>query len=356
MGKGRVHFGTDPAALDLTADERVAPAAPYDHAVALTGLLPATAYHYDVGGAGRVLAASPDFRFTTPPPAGAGTPLRVWVLGDAGMANESQRQVRDAFRAWAASRGPDFVLQLGDNADYGGEDAEFQRAMFEVYQAGLCRMPLWSCLGNHDVLSIPETGRDYPYFLIYVFPTAAECGGCPSGSERYFSFDWGNAHFISLDSKLSDRSPTGPMAAWLRQDLAGSAATWIVACFHHPPYSKGAHDSDTEAAMVQMRANILPILETGGVDLVLSGHSHCYERSMLLDGHYGTSNPLAAGMIVDGGDGRTTGTGAYRKPLTGPRGNHGAVYCVSGSAGQTSGGTLNHPVHRVSLNTTGSTA
>jgi hypothetical protein len=189
-----------------------------------------------------------------------------------------------------------------------------------------------------------------------VFPKAAECGGYPSGSERYFSFDWGNAHFISLDSKLSDRSATGPMAAWLRQDLAGTTATWIVACFHHPPYSKGVHDSDTESAMVQMRANILPILEAGGVDLVLAGHSHCYERSLLLDGHYGTSDTLAAGMIKDGGDGRTTGSGAYRKPLTGPRGNHGAVYCVSGSAGQISGGTLDHPAHRVSLNTLGSTA
>ena len=106
--------------------------------------------------------------------------------------------------------------------------------------------------------------------------------------------------------------------------------------------------------MIQMRENLLPILEAGGVDLVLTGHSHCYERSYLLDGHYGLSGTLTAAMKKNAGDGRPAGNGAYLKPLTGPRDHFGAVYAVTGSAGQATGGSLNHPAHFISLNNLGS--
>jgi len=355
-GPGRVHFGTNPAAPDQTAEETASPPPPLDHRVVLSGLSPATTYHYTVGTPGGILAASPDFQFTTPPVAGTAVPLRIWAMGDAGTGDIFQEQVRDAFRAWSGNRPPDFVLQLGDNAYYGGEDAEFQTAMFAIYQPELRRLPFWSCLGNHEIENIPAPGEGYPYFNIYDFPTAGECGGRASGTERYFSFDFGNTHVISLDTTLSDLSSGGAMATWLGQDLAATQATWILACFHHPPYTKGGHDSDLESNLIAARANILPILESGGVDLVLCGHSHSYERSMLLDGHYGSSTTLAANMIRNGGDGRMTGTGAYRKPASGPRGRHGTVYGVTGSAGLLNGGPLNHPAHRLSLNVLGSMA
>ena len=62
--------------------------------------------------------------------------------------------------------------------------------------------------------------------------------------------------------------------------------------------------------MVDMREEALPILELGGVDMVLTGHRHSYERSYLLDGQYGLSSTLTAAMKKDAGDGRTDGTGA----------------------------------------------
>jgi hypothetical protein len=99
---------------------------------------------------------------------------------------------------------------------------------------------------------------------------------------------------------------------------------------------------------------MLPILEDGGVDLVLCGHSHSYERSYLLDGHYGSSGTLTSGMILNNGSGREDGTGAYTKPTFGIAPHQGAVYAVAGSSGQTSGGTLNHPAMFVSLNNLGS--
>jgi hypothetical protein len=143
------------------------------------------------------------------------------------------------------------------------------------------------------------------------------------------------------------------MLAWLRADLAATDAPWIVAFWHHPPYSKGSHDSDHEIELIEMRERFLPVLEAHGVDLVLAGHSHSYERSVLLDRHYGPSNTLAPGMVLDGGDGRTDGDGAYQKP--GADGAHeGAVYAVAGSSGRLGGGNLDHPVMTLSLRELGS--
>src|SRR6185295_5564506 len=106
--------------------------------------------------------------------------------------------------------------------------------------------------------------------------------------------------------------------------------------------------------LAQMRQNILPILEDAGVDLVLAGHSHSYERSYFIDSHYGVSSTFTAAMKKDGGRGRIDGTGAYSKPTLGAGAHEGAVYAVAGSSGQTSGGTLNHPAMFISLNNLGS--
>ena len=113
-----------------------------------------------------------------------------------------------------------------------------------------------------------------------------------------------------LESHGIDRSPAGAMMTWLEQDLAATAQDWIVAFWHHPPYSKGGHDSDVEVELLQMRENAVPILDDYGVDLTLTGHSHSYERSFLIDGHYGDSATFSGSMKIDGGDGAPSGDGA----------------------------------------------
>jgi hypothetical protein len=182
-----------------------------------------------------------------------------------------------------------------------------------------------------------------------------EAGGLASGTEAYYSFDYANIHFVVLDSMETSRSPTGAMMSWLRDDLLFHDQPWVVAFWHHPPYSKGSHNSDSESQLREMRQNALPILEAGGVDLVLGGHSHSYERSFLIDGHYGTSSSFNAGNQIDDGDGREAGDGAYEKPggLIGDP-NQGAVYIVAGNAGKISGGSLNHPAMFLSSNRLGS--
>src|SRR5262245_13782078 len=104
-----------------------------------------------------------------------------------------------------------------------------------------------------------------------------------------------------------------------------------------------------------MRQNAVPILESHGVDLVLCGHSHSYERSKFIDGHYGPSGTFSdSTMVVQPGSGRADGSGAYRKTGTGSIPHSGAVYVVDGASGQKGGGALNHPAMFLSLNVTGS--
>jgi hypothetical protein len=258
--------------------------------------------------------------------------------------------VRDAYAEWNRQT-TDLWLMLGDNAYSSGTDSEYQAAVFDAFPITLRQCVLWPTRGNHDVL---HAGENNDYYDIFTMPAAGEGGGLPSGTEAYYSFNWGDTHFICLDSEGSDRSPGGAMLTWLANDLSANVRPWVIAFWHHPPYSKGSHDSDTETALVEMRQYALPVLEAGGVDLVLCGHSHAYERSFLIDGHYGTSVTLTPDMIVNGGDGRPDGNGAYVKPENAPSPHAGAVYAVSGSAASTAGGPLNHPVMVTSLNVSGS--
>ena len=348
----RVRYGTDTANLLAIAD---APGATTEHVVALTGLSADTTYYYSIGTTTTVLdGGDANHFFVTAPPTGSAKPTRIWVLGDSGTANTNAQAVRNAYTAFTGARHTDLWLMLGDNAYNSGTDAEYQAAVFAMYPTYLRSSVLWPTLGNHDAVSADSATQTGPYYDMFTLPTQAEAGGVVSGTEAYYSFDYGNIHFICLDSQESSRSPTGAMLTWLQSDLLATTADWVIAFWHHPPYSKGSHNSDTETQLIEMRQNALPILEQYGVDLVLAGHSHSYERSRLIDGHYGSSSTLTSTMVLDPGSGRLDGTGAYHKATLGPAAHEGAVYVVAGSSGQVSGGTLNHPVMYVSLNTLGS--
>ena len=331
-----VFYGTD-ADLSLFAD---VPGTRTNHSVRLTDLSPDTRYYYAVGSSTALLETGPDFWFITPP--ATGKPTRIWVLGDSGTASFEAASVRDAYYNFAEAPNPDLWLMLGDNAYGSGTDAEYQAAVFTMYPLTLRQSVLWSTRGNHD--------GDPAYFDIFTLPTAGESGGVASGTESYYSFDYGNIHFICLNAFTEDRSRGGPMLRWLEQDLAQTAQDWIIAFWHHPPYSHGSHDSDTEIELIEMRENAVPILEAYGADLVLCGHSHNYERSFLLNGHYGPSWEFSPDFVRDFGDGRPEGSGAYFKTDW----KVGTIYVVSGCSGQHGGGTMDYPAMFTSLDFLGS--
>src|SRR2546426_1375233 len=350
-----VRYGTS---LSSLTGQTCASTSTTEHTVKLSSLSPDTQYYYSIGTSTGSIAGDSTYFFLTAPTTGTAKATRIWVLGDAGTASSQQRAVRDAYYTYTGSRHTDLWLMLGDNAYSDGTDSEYQTAVFGAtngYPTMLRKSVLWPTFGNHDSHSADSSSQSGPYYDIFTLPKSGEAGGLASGTEAYYSFNYANIHFVCLNSTDVDRSPSGAMLTWLKADLAANTQQWVIAYWHHPPYSKGSHDSDSESELQQMRQYANPILESHGVDLVLSGHSHAYERSYLLNGHYGSSSTLTSAMIVDKGDGRVDGTGAYEKPVA-LTPNKGAVYTVAGSSGQTSGGSLNHPAMYISLNVLGSAA
>jgi hypothetical protein len=264
------------------------------------------------------------------------------VVGDSGTGRLPQHSVHSSMLEWAKEdhRPIDFYLHLGDMAYLRGRDVEFQTRFFEMYEPTLRHVVCWPTMGNHEGSTSKGTNGVGPYYDAYVCPTRGEAGGVPTGTEAFYSFDYGRIHFICLDSHDMDRKPTGLMARWLKLDLERAKADWIVAYFHHPPYTKGTHDSDREKQLIEMRTHIMPILDSGGVDLVLTGHSHIYERSMLVDGAYATPT-VAEGVVLDDGEGDPRTGEPYRKSA-GLTSNGGSIQIVAGHGGTTVGrkGTL----------------
>ena len=329
-----------------------------EHAVQLTGLSPGVKYFYSVGSSSALQLAGgdSDHFFVTAPVPGTAKPTRIWVIGDSGTADANARAVRNAFLEFTGSRDPDLWIMLGDNAYYHGTDNDYRKAVFNTYPQVLPKTVLWPTLGNHDADTADSTTESGPYYDIFSLPRNGEAGGVASGTEAYYSFDYGNLHFVCLNSETDPSPPDGAMMmTWLEADLAANEKEWIIAFWHRAPYSKGSADSDEEPMGSWMRQNAVPILERYGVDLVLAGHSHSYERSYLIDGHYGLSDTFTDVMKKGPGDGSATGDGAYRKPVTVGTPHAGTVYVVAGTAGVIkTGGPLDHPATAVSFRTLGS--
>jgi hypothetical protein len=327
-----------------------------EHEVTLANLNPAAKYYYSVGTtSGPLEGGTEDYFFVTSPQVGVQTPIRVWAMGDFGNGSAGQRAVRDRYYDFAGSTHTDVTLHLGDNAYSSGTDLEYQTKNFDVYREFYRHAAIWPAFGNHDGGSADSDTQSGVYYDIFTLPANGEAGGVASGTEAYYSFDYGNAHFICLNSHDVDRSPGGAMLSWLENDLAATTQTWIVAYWHHPPYTKGSHDSDTENQLVEMREFVLPVLENYSTDLILGGHSHVYERSYLIAGHYGESHTWDDALhAVDIRDGRVDGDGAYIKEVQRTP-QDGTVYVVAGSGGQLGAGFgLNHPAHFYSSVTRGS--
>ncbi len=354
--RGVVRYGTAPDALVHSQAEL---GAVTDHHVRLEGLAPGTRYYYSVGNAHETAYGGPDYWFVTAlpwPAEQAADPVRLWVTGDAGQPGKDQLAVAGAARDWSrahrrASPLPfDAWLTTGDNAYRSGSMAQFQAALFEPFADLLRNVPIWPAYGNHDA-------RRRAFFRLFDFPRRGEAGGLPSGSEHYFAFDHGPVHVVMLDSQDGELAPDSEMLDWLQRDLRANRRPWVIAVFHHPPYTRGSHDSDSRrdsgGRMVRVRERLVPLLERLGVDLVLSGHSHMYERSHLLACHYGDSASWRPGLAL-----QRPADFVYRKRRAGvmpPGGGlDGTIYAVVGSSSRLDDGPLDHPAMAVSRHAMGS--
>ena len=339
---GVIRYGIRPEQLNKVQHETTVGE---EHEIRLTGLKPATKYFYSAGDGTKANFQGKNFWFKTSPEiqTAKNTPVRFWVTGDQGYPNVIQSQVRDAMLGWLkknpriVKQSPplDFWITTGDNAYRSGSNEQFQAGFFDPYKAILRNTPVWPVYGNHDA-------RRWVFFDIFTFPTKAESGGVASASEHYYSFDYANIHFVMLDTQKGELDVDGEMLSWLKKDLKQTKQQWLITFFHHPPYTKGSHNSDSkwdsDGRLISVREEILPLLEKAGVDLVLSGHSHMYERSELINCHYGNSSTFNKNMIR-----AKENNNKYYKKENNISANSGTIYTVIGSSSKVDEGPLDHP-------------
>lgn len=321
-------------------------AATTEHEVKITGLQPETRYYYSIGTQAAVLQAGDHNFFQTAAVAGKPGKYRFGLLGDCGTNSVIQDDVRARMMEYL---GPNYMnawLLLGDNAYSFGRDAEYQSNFFNRYKDNLLKQyPLFPSPGNHDYDNDNPARQDdhkVPYYDVFTMPTQGEAGGEPSGTEAFYSFDYGNVHFLSLDSYGREDNATrlydtlGRQVQWIKKDLATNKnKDWVVAYWHHPPYSKGSRESDGDPEMTAIRQNFIHILERLGVDLIICGHSHVYERSRLMGGHYGYASTFdPTKHVIDGSSARYDGSENSCPYIKNTPQSRGTVYVVAGSGGQ----------------------
>ena len=340
-----VRYGTEPGKLDGLAGNSNRTT---EHLVTLNGLQPQTKYYYLIEGFKDTLQGDKNNHFTTLPLIGKEDKYRIGIFGDCGTSIPNQINARNQFVKYLGNDVLTAWILLGDNAYSFGTDNEYQQNFFNAYKDNLLKTsPLFPAPGNHDyhdepyAAEIAQRSGEVPYYLNFTMPIKGEAGGVPSHTPSYYSYNIGNIHLISLDSQGSQENglrlfdTTSSQVKWVKADLeANRNKGWIIVYWHHPPYSMGSHNSDTESQMRKIRENFIPILERYGVDLVLCGHSHSYERSKLMQGHYGSEATFSpeknllstSSAFYDG----TNNSCPYIKDSTG----RGTVYVVSGSAGR----------------------
>jgi len=316
------------------------------HRVSFAGLQPATRYEYSTD------QSLQRYSFHTPP-ATVDAVIRMWVLGDPGVYGDIARSVHASATQWMRKnphhdRGnAELLLTSGDNAYTSGRYQEYITALLKPLQQQLAGTSFWPAYGNHDA-------RRRAFFKLFTFPADGESGGLPSRSQRYYSFNYGPAHVVMLDSQSSLRWRKAAMLKWLELDLQQNRLPWTIVVMHHPPYSKGSNDSDAASGSDWrqriVREQIAPLLDQEKVNLVISGHSHSYERSHLLAGHYDTSDTLLEDMLVQSGQG--PGDVFLRDP--GCKSDCGTVYVVLGSSSKIDQAPLNHPAMAVAAPVAGS--
>jgi len=188
--------------------------------------------------------------------------VRFAVIGDSGTGDANQYRVAERLAAFHKVFPFTFVLMLGDNT-YGGESArDFERRFERPYKPLLdAGVKFYAALGNHDT----PNQRLYKLFNM--------------NGERYYTYKpTDGVRFFALDSNYM--SPE--QLQWLEKELSASGAEWKICFMHHPLYSSGGrHGSD-----VSLRDQLEPLFIEHGVNVVLAGHDHFYERIKPQNGIY----------------------------------------------------------------------
>ncbi len=256
--------------MHLASQVRVSAIAPpqsdplYLHEAVIDELAPGAEYSYGIS-ADRSLFADGKFRFRTP----ASGPIKFIVFGDSGTGLDEQLQLAPRMLL----ERPDLALHTGDLAYPVGTLDAYRNYYFSPYREMMSSIPFYPCPGNHDYAD----DRPDAYRALMRVPIQTVPG---EGRGLYYSFDWGDAHFVSLDTNEPlERAAegNGSMLDWLDADLRRSRSRWKIVFFHHTPYGTGRYATAFTTGLV--RRLLVPILERNGVQVVFAGHEHNYQRS-----------------------------------------------------------------------------
>ena len=197
---------------------------------------------------------------TSPPPSQPPSGPQIFVgAGDIAMCD-----VNSVATAALLDSIGGYVFTLGDNAYFRGTREEYRNCYDNTW--GKHKGRTFPVPGNHEYMSAGAA----PYFEYF-----GERAG-PQG-KGYYSFDLGKWHLISLNSEIvagvrRDFAQSRAQEEWLRKDLADHGKPCTLAYWHRPLFSSGTHGATPEADRLWM------ILYQNGVDLVVNGHDHHYER------------------------------------------------------------------------------
>ncbi|MEA1978265.1 MAG: metallophosphoesterase family protein [Chloroflexota bacterium] len=223
-----------------------------NHAVTLANLKPYTTYHYRVEDDGIPLSADAAFRTAAGPDQ---TNFTFAAFGDTRTQHQIHQEVVDSIVAIE----PDFVLHTGDLV-YMGNMFSYWETFFEIEKELMARAPIFPALGNHEI-------NHQHYFDLFYLP----------GNERWYTFDYGNARFFSLQvDGIVDFGPESEQYDWLERELEATTQPWLFVYFHIPPYTSSREEPDIEQ---DVRQALTPLFEQYGVDVVFAGHHHNYERN-----------------------------------------------------------------------------
>mgnify|MGYP003898603237 FL=1 len=264
-------FGTDPNLTFTGTCETVSHGElSYNvHKVVATGLQPGTKYEYRVGAQGYWSDASESLNsvgsFETAPE--HEEEFTFINLADINAANE------DAMRAFGNSLQRSvnlfpsykFIVQNGDTVDNTKDKdiKEQQWKWFFQYAQHILKNTIWvSAIGNHD--AAPD---DANYNQHFNFQSVGENG-------TYFSFDYSNVHFLVLDTNVNGQKQVD----WALYDVVKNNKKWNIAVFHRPLYSNGSHSNEATIRKVWSK----PLCDMLGIDLILTGHDHVYNRGYYL--------------------------------------------------------------------------
>ncbi|KAJ0410864.1 hypothetical protein ATCC90586_007900 [Pythium insidiosum] len=325
----------------------------YQHHATVTGLKPNTKYYYQVGSQQDAMYVSEVGSFTTARAANDDTPFEIAVYGDHGVGAKGEIMATTGYLNSIADR-LSLIYHVGDIA-YADNDfiipglglgffyEEIYNKWMNAMATVMSKVPYMVTVGNHEAechspacqvsnYKKDRLGNYQAYNARFKMPSAESKGV----KNMWYSFEYGPLHITTISSEtdfpdhpanqhlLADNREYGNFGnqlAWLEADLKKAAANrknvpWIIVGMHRPVYHLSQSDASgnpiKEALTIQKAFEELFIKY--GVDLVIAGHEHSYERHL----------PIKRGQAV------LDGVSADRKTYENPKA---PVYIVTGAAG-----------------------